>query len=183
MIQDNSLVKKILELPVIFDIIISDFGREATNRYLKLIELKEKNIISKILKKNSRVFYDEYRRIMYTVIADLNYFKNAEILKATQENGFISDEILIGLGNTQISNVFFERVTFSVIHNVNLAILHGHNTIRITIPCNSLSFVTESILKILKDEDQLGKFINKYNIEKSAKDAILNCNIFGRTVP
>ena len=65
----------LLRMKITYDIVISDFGRDATIEYLCRVSSLEKRLIERVLVRDNLEFFDEYRRIMFTVVADLSYFK------------------------------------------------------------------------------------------------------------
>jgi hypothetical protein len=175
--------KQILESDLYFDIIISDFGRRAAIDYLQLLESKERNLICKLLEPESLEFFDEYRRIMLDLIADLNFFKREHIQRLRIKYGRISSEILIGVGNTRVSNLFFDKVLLRIIYAIIPAIKFGYKKIRIAIICNSLSFLIINIVDFIKSEKDLKRFFLKNNLNLDILPFIQDTWIESRTVP
>ncbi len=174
----------LLTMPITYDIIISDFGRDATIEYLRLVASLEKKLIGLILKPENLEFYDEYRRIMFSVIGDLNYFKETMIEENIVKRKCLTDEILIGVGRTaNLNNEFVDRVAFSVIQEIISAIDRNHLNIRILIPCNTLSSLTKTIEGIITSEEKLIR-INKLNSNKLIGiERISSAKIIIKTVP
>jgi len=175
--------KKILEMPIIYDIIISDFGRDATLEYLRLVSISEKRTIESILEKEGYKFFDEYRRIMFTVIADLAFLKKTAIEEGKSKDGFISDNILIGLGSTTMSQEFVDHVTLSAIQEIFMAIHRGHKRFRIMIPCNTLSGLAKEIGQKLKSIHELERIVKTYSPTLVDYEKIVLADISVHTVP
>lgn len=70
----NTKIEKLIKSPIIYDIIIGDFGRDATIEYLRFIVKYERQSIDRILNDSQTTFYDEYRKIMFSAICELSYF-------------------------------------------------------------------------------------------------------------
>ena len=64
-------------IPYVYDIVLSDFGRDATIRLVTKLVDGERTRIRQVLdtEGDSRKtpFFDEYRRIMFTCVGDLAY--------------------------------------------------------------------------------------------------------------
>ena len=154
-VHPDKQISDILQIPLVYDIVVSDFGRDAAIEYLHKVSLAEKEIIKQVLKKDGLFFFDEYRRIMFTVIADLFFFKQAEIQNALEAEGHFTKDILIGLGPSPMSEQFVHSVVVSVVQEVLAAINRGHQLIRIMIPCNTLSNFVRDIGVFLSSRDYL----------------------------
>jgi hypothetical protein len=153
----------LLEKPITYDIIVSDFGRDATIEYLRLVSNSEKRLIKTILDRDGLEFFDEYRRIMFTAIGDVAFFKEAAILKSALSHGHLRDDILIGVGSSpSMSQEFIDRVTLSVIQEALVAIDHGHNILRVMIPCNTLSSLAKQIGKMIHSDMELKRIVETY---------------------
>ena len=152
----------ILKFPYFFDIILSDFGRAAAIEYIKSVaELEQKVIQRHFLDKGSE-FYDEYRRIMFTVIADLGYFKNRQINAAVPKGKFDSD-ILIGFNGQSIPDDIRDRITIAVIEQVYIALNRGYKNIRIIIPCNTISPLGHHIYDLLSNPEEFKAILPRYS--------------------
>jgi len=116
------------------DIVVGDFGREGTLRYLRAFEVAERRIIVQRLV--GRPFFDEMRRVKYTVLGALRQIK-AEFLPASDAE--IDHRVLIGTRNgleqTSVRQQLFDLIT----PYLRLAAQNNANAIRVVIPCNSLS--------------------------------------------
>jgi hypothetical protein len=174
----------ILESEIYYDLIISDFGRQAAMDYLKLVERNERGIIKKILKEENCEFYDEYRRIMFSVVADVNYFKRKKISEQYESQKKISSEILIGVGNSKMTNDFFKRVFLRVIDTLIPILKAGYKNIRIAIICNSLSPLVTRIVTKINSSVEMSKFLVSHGFTDKAIITLFgNANILARDVP
>jgi hypothetical protein len=143
----------ILKYPYFYDIVISDFGRAAAVEYIRSVsELEQRTIQSHFLDKGSE-FYDEYRRIMFTVIADLGYFKKRQIDAAVPQ-GKVDSDILIGFRGNPIPDDVRDKITVAIIEQVYLALNRGYKNIRIVIPCNTISPLGHHIHDLLHNPEE-----------------------------
>src|SRR3989344_8912231 len=93
--------EQLLNSPKIFDIIISDFGREAAVKYVRSMAAHEREIIYARLKTSRHKFYDEYRKIMFVLVGDIAYYKESMIEKY-KDKKYLDSGILIGIGKLEI---------------------------------------------------------------------------------
>lgn len=173
----------LLRMPITYDIIISDFGRDATIEYLRLVATNEKRLIKKILEKDGHEFFDEYRRIMFTVVGDLAFFKETAIAESASRIGCLTEDILIGLGSSSMSKEFVDRVSLSVIQEVLAAMDRGHQRFRVMIPCNGLSVLAKKIEEIICSADELERILADYSPMRSDSHKIAATPISVQTVP
>jgi hypothetical protein len=173
----------LLEIPVTYDIVVGDFGRDATIEYQRLVAEQEKQLINKILANENLDFFDEYRRIMYSVVADIAFLKKDEIRYSTRKHGHLTDEILIGVGtNSGMSQDFVDRVLLTVIQSVFTAVSRGYKRIRIMIPCNTLSGLTKQIGEMIHSNNIISNYANKFSYLVQKKDLLDKVNISIHTV-
>jgi hypothetical protein len=175
--------RDLLLMPITYDIIVSDFGRDATIEYLRIVATSEKRLINKVLENEHREFFDEYRRIMFTVIGDLAYFKEKAISESAVHNGFLTEDILIGLGSSPMSDGFVDRVSFSVIQEILAAIDRGHQRLRIMIPCNGLTVLAKKIEAVIRSGGELERIVSAYSSTISNLEKITSTTISVETVP
>ncbi len=173
----------LFEVPVTYDIIVSDFGRDAAIEYQRLIAEQEKRLINTVLANENLDFFDEYRRIMYSVVADIAFLKKDEIRSCVQKQGFLTDDILIGVGaNKGMSQDFIDRIGYTVIQNLLIAASRGYKRIRVMIPCNTLSGLTRQIGEMISSKETIKYFANKFNYLPPTLDLLDNVNISMHTV-
>lgn len=148
----------LLKYPYFYDIIISDFGRAAAIEYMRSVaELEQRTIQSHFISEGS-AFYDEYRRIMFTVIADLGYFKNRQIASAVPEGKFDSG-ILIGFNGEGMADDIRDRISSAVLEQVCLALNKDYRNIRIIIPCNTISPLGHHIVGLVNNPPEFKKIV------------------------
>jgi len=152
----------LLKFPYYYDIILSDFGRAAAAEYIRSVTELEQKTIQRNFLDNDSEFYDEYRRIMFTVIADLGYFKNKQINSFIPKGKFDSD-ILIGLNGEAMPEDIRDRITAAIIEQVYLALNHGYKNIRIVIPCNTISPLGQYIINLLGDPEKFKTIITEHS--------------------
>jgi hypothetical protein len=173
----------LLRMKITYDIIISDFGRDSTIEYLYRVSSLEKKLIERVLVRDNLEFFDEYRRIMYTVVADLSYFKKPAIAKSTENQGYLKEDILIGLGSSPMSKDFVDRVTLSVIQEALAAIDRGHEYLRVIIPCNTLSDLAKEIRRVICSVSELKRLTKASAVKISEVERITTWKIDIYTVP
>lgn len=127
-----------LSLPCVFDVVVSDFGRESSIEFLRSVAILEKRIIRSLLSDPNAAFFDEYRRIMFTLIGDIGYFKQS-LIERRGSKQFLDAGVLIGIGELQIPYEVGFRLTRAVLEQIVIGIEHGYDVIRVVIPCNTLS--------------------------------------------
>ncbi len=175
--------RDVLEAPVTYDLIVSDFGRDAAIEYLKLVAARERRLIEPILRGAGCEFFDEYRRIMFTVIADVAFFKRSAIANSTKNCGYLTEDILVGVGATPISRDFVDRVAISVVQEILAALGRGHELLRVAIPCNGLSVLAQEVARIISSEMELSRIVGVYAPGMLDFSRIATARIRVRTVP
>jgi hypothetical protein len=158
-------VSELLRWPISYDIIIGDFGRDATIEYLRLVARHERHILEPILSDEGREFFDEYRRIMFVVLGDVAFFKRDSIERSIEGRGYFADDILMGVGFTPPPQDFIDRVAISVACEVSVALAKGYERIRIAIPCNGLSALGHEVAAALRSEAAMRALMATYGIE------------------
>lgn len=179
----SSIAQSLLSQQLTFDIIVSDFGREASIEFLRLAAVKERQVIQSLLRLNNLEFFDEYRRIMFSMIGDVAYFKKTLIGEVFDKRGYLTDEVLIGLGQTDTTADFEKNVFFCVLNEVLGAINRGYGQIRIVIPCNTLSTFTFKMGRILNDLTTLESIIDTFDKRIIGYECIKKAKITVHTVP
>lgn len=173
----------LLEMHTTYDIIVSDFGRDATIEYLRLVSESEKQLIETILARDGYEFFDEYRRIMFTVIGDLAFLKESAIATNATNNGYLTEDILIGLGSSPMSQEFVDRMILSVIQEVLAAMDRGHKRLRLMIPCNTLSDLTKKVGRMIRSGEELKRTVKAYAPTIYDYDKTVAAQISVHTVP
>ncbi|MEM2161108.1 MAG: hypothetical protein QXN55_09165 [Candidatus Nitrosotenuis sp.] len=151
-------ISSLLQQPCIFDIIISDFGRESAIEFIRSLAIIEKRIIHTYLDQPDMEFYDEYRRIMFVFIGDIAYFKRAQIERYRQK-GYLDERILLGIGDLEIPDDIRDRLIYSTLEQIYVGLNHGYDNIRIVIPCNTLSPLGFHLRQLLLDKEQALKLL------------------------
>ena len=150
----------LLKYPYFYDIVLSDFGRAAAVEYVQAVcDLEQKTIQRHFLSKDT-AFYDEYRRIMFAVIADLAYFKNRQI-DAAVAKGKIDSDILIGFKGQPMPDDIRDRISAAVLEQVYLALNRGYQNIRIVIPCNTISELGHHIYSLATNPEKFSSILTE----------------------
>lgn len=173
---------EILATPFTFDIIVGDFGRDASVEYIRLVAQREREMLQTILKADGHEFFDEYRRIMYTAINDVAYLKWPAIAEAAR-HGALTDAILIGMGTTPISADFIERLTTLIIQEAAVALSRGHRRIRVAIICNGLSDAAKHIGEAFPAGDALIDLAGRHGVIVAGREPFATASITVHTIP
>ena len=151
----------LLTFPYFYDVILSDFGRAAAVEYVQSVADLEQKVIQRHFLAKDAAFYDEYRRIMFSVIADLGYFKKRQIAAAVPAGKFDSD-ILIGFKGNPVPDDVRDKIAVAVIEQVYLALNRGYRNIRIIIPCNTISPLGNYIYGLIKDPEEFKAILARH---------------------
>lgn len=174
---------KILNTDLYYDLIISDFGRNAAVRYLTLLEKLEEKKIKQQLDPLKLKFYDEYRRIMFNMIAEIYTFKQHEIEDQISRLNLINENILIGVGGTEMSSFFYDaflKRVLTIIATIPEAI---YKEVRVSIICNSLSPLIEDIVAKLNSTSTLKLEVERLGLPEEIVDQVSKFTIKSRTLP
>jgi hypothetical protein len=152
----------ILKYPYYYDIILSDFGRAAAIEYIKSVAGLEQRIIQHHFLDKGAEFYDEYRRIMFSVIADLGYFKSRQISAAVPK-GRVDSDILIGFQGRPMPGDIRDRITIAVIEQVYVALNREYKNIRIIIPCNTISPLADHIFDLVSNPEEFKTILVRHS--------------------
>jgi hypothetical protein len=172
----------LLEAPVTYDIIIGDFGRDATIEYLRLMAASEKELIGSILHRQHE-FFDEYRRIMFSVIGDVAFFKRPAIADHAANVGFLTEDILVGAGFTPMSSDLAGRVALSVAQEALAAFDRGYRRLRVALPCNGLHGLAKEVGRLLHSIVELRALFNSHDLVSSDFERLAAAEITIHTVP
>jgi len=175
--------RDLLRAPITYDIVVSDFGRDATIEYLQLVTASEKRLILSVLEHEKREFFDEYRRMMFTTIGDVAYFKEPVIAASTAGRGYLADDVLIGVGSTLMSQEFIDRVSACVLQECLLALSRGHLRLRVAIPCNGLSGLAKEIGRVIRSDLEIRKLASRFALQLDDVRRVAAARIAIHTVP
>ena len=148
---NDFLVRLRSHLPV-FDIIVGDFGREAAARYVALLGSEERRVLGDALSARELPFFDEYRRLMFTLVADISYLKRGMISRAWTSHGRLTDDVLVAVKSHEVPDDLKMALEQLLADEVNSALRRGYRQIRVVLPCNSLSDLVESAVAHLEVE-------------------------------
>jgi hypothetical protein len=154
MAVDGLTPREILGLPVVRDIVVGDFGRDAAVAYVRLAAEEERVLLRHHLDAAGLPFLDEYRRVMPYTLCDIAAFKRDAITRDAQTHGHLTDSVLVGLGGgAELTEEVFRNVTRSVIAQALLIASQGASHLRAAIPCNRLSDLAEYIDRKVGDTE------------------------------
>jgi hypothetical protein len=133
----------------VFDVILSDFGRDSALKLARDVATTERSLIAGILtREHGRQvdFLDEYRRIMFSIVGDLAYIKRGLLTRKTSPSGLLSRGVLFGVGGTRILAEEISAMVDVLIDPICAARDRGYESVRVIIPCNTLANVEQPLL-------------------------------------
>jgi hypothetical protein len=135
----TEFLEKLRAHPLTFDVIIGDFGREAAARYVALVGEEERKLLGAELDAQGLPFFDEYRRLMFTLVADIAHLKRGMIDRTWAAHGRLTDEVLFAIKSHDVPSDLKEAITELVQMEVQAGLQRGYRRVRVVLPCNSLS--------------------------------------------
>jgi hypothetical protein len=162
--RHGTTVRELLELPLTYDVVVSDFGREAALNYLRAVSIKEREIISAVLNQEGRPFFDEYRHIMFSVVADIAYLKKQAIAHCVAENAYLTEDVLIGVGPSPMPGDLVDRAAAIVAQAASAAVERGYDRIRVVAPCNRLADLTRDVVEVLESDHELKRIARAHRL-------------------
>ena len=125
----------------------SDFGRAATLRLLHKVADVERDIVRRL---TGHDFYDEYRRIMFTCVADLGYIKSDTIRGYADRRAPLDRDVLYGTGHALIPGHAVEAIADVLAGPIAGALERGYPHIRVVVPCNTLAQADDELIRYLE---------------------------------
>lgn len=154
---------RLYDIPYAYDVVLSDFGRDATLRLLRETASLERDFIVRILRDDlgasNPAFFDEYRRIMFTCVGDVAYVKSDLLRRYTEPGIPLDPRILFGVGDTRIGQSEVEAIAETLVTPIETGIARGYRRLRVVLPCNTLASVERKLTYILSTRLPSAKFI------------------------
>lgn len=157
----KSVARALLGHPGTFDIVVSDFGRVAAIRLIALIEKSERRLIHSILRGMDMPFYDEYRRISFSLIGDVRFLKSEMIEQLISKRDRLTDEILVGVNGAPVPLSLIGEIVDLCAAEIEGAYLRGHREFRVCLPCNTLSRAVNEVVASLHSHRKLETMFSK----------------------
>jgi len=173
----------LLDLPLVHEIVIGDFGRAAALDYMRFACVRERALIRSRLKSDELEFFDEYRRLMFTVLGDVGFYKAELIAQTRQTHGHLTREVLIGGGMTPVTSDIVERIAVTVAHAAASARARGYERVQLALPCNALSDVATGLREVLATPQTMDELFGRSRWPTPDPDLILGSELSVRTVP
>lgn len=155
----GSAARFILESPGTYDIIIGDFGRRAAIRLLLFVEELERRILRLVLNDVGVPFYDEYRRISFSLVGDVRSLKDEIIRDAVLRRGELDDAVLIGVDGAPVPDLLLEKLVELCAYEAACAFDRGHRYVRVCFPCNTLSKAAKQVVNSLNSHSTLKRYL------------------------
>ncbi|MDH3401984.1 MAG: hypothetical protein OES32_00780 [Acidobacteriota bacterium] len=118
------------------DLIVGDFGRRATLRYLAAFSDAERRILEQRLA--GQPFFDEYRTVRYTVLGLLPDLKAEELATYARAGRALDSGILVGVGGGLTAAEMGRRISEALAPWIETIRGTAVARVRVIIPCNSL---------------------------------------------
>jgi len=130
------------------DIVVGDFGRPGTLRYLRVFSDFEREAVSPGLPPGVP-FMDEHRRVQLVVLCQLRCVKR-EILERFAAEGRVVDEtVLVGTSFGPSTGEIVDRLGRLLEQHARVARENGAIRIRAVIPCNTLGTIGDALAEDL----------------------------------
>lgn len=124
----------------LMDIVVGDFGRPGTLRYLEVFSARERELVVSRLPAGAQ-FLDEHRRVQLTVLCQSRIIKR-QILEAYERDGRAIDRgVLVGTSTGTPVTEIVPTLSELLREQIRVAAGQGARTIRIVIPCNTLGSI------------------------------------------
>lgn len=133
-------------LPITYDLVIGDFGREAATRYVGVLAEEERRFLEGILGQTGVQFFDEYRRIMFTLVGDIGFLKHGMIDRTWDAHSRLTDDVLVAVKAHEVPEDLKLALVELTRDQVRSARRRGHQRVRVVLPCNSMSDVLADVV-------------------------------------
>jgi hypothetical protein len=131
-------------MDALMDIVIGDFGRPGTLRYLEAFSARERELIASSLPDGDE-FLDEHRRVQLTVLCQLRIVKRTIFDAYEREGRAIDREMMVGTSfGTPVAEIV-PTLAEVLRRQVGLAAGQGVRAIRVVIPCNTLGVIAAEL--------------------------------------
>ncbi|MFO8071936.1 MAG: hypothetical protein R6V85_08675 [Polyangia bacterium] len=133
----------------ILDIVVGDFGRPGTLRYLRAFSDLEREAISPGLPPGVP-FMDEHRRVQLVVLCQLRHVKREILERFVAEGRAVDETVLVGTSFGPSTVEIVDRLGELLEQHARLARENGAGRIRAVIPCNTLGTIGEALQENLQ---------------------------------
>jgi hypothetical protein len=163
-----------IDAPPVYELVIGDFGRVASSEYVMLLTRIEQSLVHRYLSAgDDGDFYDEHRRIMFSLVSHVRYWKEPIIRDVLRRNGKLTDEVLISVGEHPVPRALIVRLALTVLLEASSAAARGCDEVRVVIPCNALTNVTSRIVDELNEPAARDQY---WTLVEPARATLGNCN-------
>jgi aspartate/glutamate racemase len=118
------------------DIVVGDFGRPGTLRYLEAFSERERELIVSRLPPGEP-FYDEHRQVQLTVLCQLPRIKRQLLEPYLRQRRPFDDGVLVGSANGAPIETVVPELASLLADHILLAHGQGARRVRVVIPCNT----------------------------------------------
>jgi hypothetical protein len=128
----------------LLDIVVGDFGRPGTLRYLEVFSARERELITSRLTPGEE-FLDEHRRVQLTVLCQLRIVKRRIFGRYEREGRPIDHAMMVGTSDGAPVSEIVADLGDLLRRQVEVAAGCGARTIRVVIPCNTLGLIADPL--------------------------------------
>lgn len=175
----SGLLAQLRDLPTTYDVVVGDFGREASTRYLALLAEEERMFLSRLLATHDLPFLDEYRRIMFGHVGDVDFLKHATVRRVWSEQGHLTDEVLVAVKAHEVPADMVARFACVIHDEAVLAVRRGHGHVRVALPCNALSETLGEAVRVAGDHAAFKAAAESVEYEPISGDAVRGLTAHG----
>jgi aspartate/glutamate racemase len=133
----------------ILDIVVGDFGRPGTLRYLRAFSDLERDAISPGLPPGVP-FMDEHRRVQLVVLCQLRHVKREILERFAAEGRAVDETVLVGTSFGPSTSEIVDRLGELLEQHARVARENGADRVRAVIPCNTLGTIGEALKENLQ---------------------------------
>jgi hypothetical protein len=147
-------------------LILGDFGRVGTLRYFREFSRAERELITAGL--SGAPFFDEYRRVTYSVVGLLPDIKGPFIERYREAGRPLDNGILVGAGGGLRPEDVLPRIVGSLAPWLSAALSSRARRVKIIIPCNTLAPLAEPLERVLSDAGGMEDLLGRHGIAVTA---------------
>jgi len=126
------------------DIVVGDFGRPGTLRYLRAFSERERATILPGLPPGVP-FMDEHRRVQLVVLCQLRYIKREILSRFAAEGRVVDETVLVGTSFGPRTSEIVARLGELLDRHARIAHENGAERMRAVIPCNTLGTIADGL--------------------------------------
>lgn len=131
------------------DIVVGDFGRSATLRYLETFSRVEEALISGTLPEG-RGFHDAYRQVQITLLCHGSHSMGRLFSPHLREGRLLDESALQETSSRESMETILPAIASQVAMEATRALGAGHREVRVVLPSSSLGLIADTLGSALK---------------------------------